>query len=73
LVLGQSFISFVALAGSLPHLTEISNEIKAIQKMRKFYCGSQQGIEPRHKILGGCHDLLDLNQYAPPLMDLSDP
>ncbi len=34
---------------------------------------SQQGIEPRHKILGGCHDLLDLNQYAPPLMDLSDP
>jgi len=37
LLLGQSFISFVALAGSLPHLTEISNEIKATQKMRKLY------------------------------------
>jgi hypothetical protein len=40
LLLGQSCISFVALAGSLPHLTQISNEIKAIQKMRKLYCST---------------------------------
>jgi hypothetical protein len=40
LLLGQSFISFVALAGSLPHLTQISNEIKAIQKMKKSNCST---------------------------------
>jgi hypothetical protein len=33
--IGQSFISLVALAGSFPHLIQISNEIKAIQKVDK--------------------------------------
>lgn len=40
LLLGQPFISFIALAGSLPHLTQISNEIKAIQKMKKSNCST---------------------------------